>query len=169
MDIIKHYQFIATLQLRTPLAILERHGETHPGPPDALPRIASQQDGIWIPATKSWAELAGPNADPAVVRRLNQPTPISTDRLRERLKQMGMSAKQLSKVTAASIDSMASDIGPIPKDGGDYLPFLKAFRAIIESSETAEHKRSAIKALLSERRFREYAATHKRRLASWPL
>ena len=144
MDLIKHYQFIATLSLRTPLAILERHAETHPGPTEDLPRIASQQDGIWIPITKSWSELAGPKVSTTV-------------------------REQLRALAARTQETMASDVGPVPEDGGDYLPFLKAFRAIVESSDTADNKRTAIKALASKPRFRVYATVHNQRLASWPL
>jgi hypothetical protein len=140
---IKHYRFAATHQLRTPLAILNRHGETHPGPLQAVPKIASEQDGIWLPVLKSWAELAGPNVAPEVLKRL--------------------------QAVSTPPEMMASDVGPIPSDGGKYLPFLKAFRSIVESSATSDEKRSGLCLLASNSEFREYALIHAKKLESWPL
>jgi len=59
-DIIKGYRFIATLQLRTPLRVLEHHGKTHPGPEANLPKYGDLANGIWLPETESWAELGMP-------------------------------------------------------------------------------------------------------------
>jgi hypothetical protein len=47
--------------------------------------------------------------------------------------------------------SMASEIGPIPADGGDYLPFLIAVRAISEGKATVADKEVALRALAKER------------------
>jgi hypothetical protein len=57
-DVLAGLTFVATLQLRTPLAVLERHGEFHPGPPSAAPKYSSLADGFWSYKTKSWSELA---------------------------------------------------------------------------------------------------------------
>jgi hypothetical protein len=58
-DVLDGLTFVATLQLRTPLAVLQHHGEFHPGPPSAAPKYASLADGFWSYKTKSWAQLAG--------------------------------------------------------------------------------------------------------------
>jgi helix-hairpin-helix protein len=58
-DVLTGLEFIATLQIRTPLTILQHHGEFHPGPPSAAPRYSSIADGFWSYKTKSWSELAG--------------------------------------------------------------------------------------------------------------
>lgn len=58
-DVLDGVIFIATLQIRTPLSVLQHHGEFHPGPPSAVPKYGSLADGIWIYKTKSWSELAG--------------------------------------------------------------------------------------------------------------
>ena len=36
--------------------------------------------------------------------------------------------------------TMASEVGPIPTDGGDYLLFLKDFRRVVESNDSIESK-----------------------------
>ena len=43
--------------------------------------------------------------------------------------------------------TMASDIGPIPANGGQYLEFLKVFRNIVESIMSPEQKKNAILSL----------------------
>jgi hypothetical protein len=43
--------------------------------------------------------------------------------------------------------TMASDIGPIPASGGQYLEFLKAFRTIVESTMSPEQMKDAILSL----------------------
>lgn len=56
-DLIDGMQFFATMQLRTPLRVLRRHGEVHRGSA-ALPAIAQEQwEGIWIPRVKTLREL----------------------------------------------------------------------------------------------------------------
>lgn len=58
-DIISHWKFSATLQLRTPLRVLRRHGEKHYGP-DAPPHVATEMwMGVWVPVVKTWSELTG--------------------------------------------------------------------------------------------------------------
>lgn len=56
-DIISGMQFIATLQLRTPLQVLRHHGEIFDGPPSQTPHYGSQADGIWIFHTSSFREM----------------------------------------------------------------------------------------------------------------
>ena len=50
-DIVEGLQFHATCQLRTPLAVLKRHGEIYQG--DEPPTYGEARDGIWIPKVKS--------------------------------------------------------------------------------------------------------------------
>ncbi|MFA0066229.1 helix-hairpin-helix domain-containing protein [Vibrio breoganii] len=46
-DLIEGMQFHATCQLRTPLAVLERHGEVYLGEGEP-PKYGSPQDGVWV-------------------------------------------------------------------------------------------------------------------------
>jgi hypothetical protein len=46
-DIVDGLQFSATLQIRTPLSILQRHGEIFRGPPSEAPQYGTMADGIW--------------------------------------------------------------------------------------------------------------------------
>lgn len=56
-DIAKGWKFGATIQLRTPLRVLVRHGEIHDGLSDP-PAIAREQwEGYWLPLLKSFKEL----------------------------------------------------------------------------------------------------------------
>ncbi len=101
VDVIDGLEFAATLHLRTPLAVLEHHGEVFKGPPSEAPRYGSEAEGSWTYKTKSWAEL-------------------------------GFDLQELPK------SRHASDIGTIKPS--EYLPFLKAFRRIVEADVTHEEK-----------------------------
>ena len=51
-DVIKGMEFIATMQLRTPLRVLLRHGEIHTNIETEMPKIAmAMWEGIWVPKT----------------------------------------------------------------------------------------------------------------------
>jgi len=57
-DVISGYEFKATMQLRTPLRVLKRHGEIHSDINSEPPKIANEMwEGIWIPKTKTFREL----------------------------------------------------------------------------------------------------------------
>lgn len=57
-DIIDGLEFVATLQLRTPLEILRHHGEIFKENNQTPPNYAKEQwQGIWIPKTKSYKDL----------------------------------------------------------------------------------------------------------------
>jgi len=66
-DVTSGLEFRATLQIRTPLSVLEHHGETFRGPPSKAPVYCSEADGGWDLKLKSWAELA---RNESVKRRL---------------------------------------------------------------------------------------------------
>ncbi|SDT52196.1 hypothetical protein [Pseudomonas prosekii] len=51
-DVVTHFQFCATMQLRTPFRILERHGETYWDRTKRPPIITREAwQGIWVPGT----------------------------------------------------------------------------------------------------------------------
>jgi len=57
-DIITGLKFNATMQLRTPLRVLLRHGEIHATRTKPPPKIALEMwEGIWFPKTKAFKEL----------------------------------------------------------------------------------------------------------------
>jgi hypothetical protein len=57
-DIIKGLEFIATLQLRTPLRVLLRHGEIHTDINTEPPKIAMEMwEGWWHTKTKTFREI----------------------------------------------------------------------------------------------------------------
>lgn len=56
-DILDGVQFVATLHVTTPYAVLIHHGEAYAGPPSKAPQYGNQAQGIWIPKTKSWRSL----------------------------------------------------------------------------------------------------------------
>lgn len=108
-DIIEGWRYCATLQLRTPLAVLENHGKVVPASPEGPPTLTDEMwHGIWLP-------------------------------------ELGREFDFLS-----SGASMASDVGPIPADGGDYLPFLKAVRRISEGGGTAAEMEASLRALVRD-------------------
>lgn len=57
-DIIRGLKFNATMQLRTPLRVLLRHGEIHTDGTKPPPKIALERwEGIWFPKAKTFKEL----------------------------------------------------------------------------------------------------------------
>lgn len=57
-SMINGMEFCATLQLRTPLRVLLRHGEIHSDLNSEPPKIAMEMwEGIWVPKPKTWREL----------------------------------------------------------------------------------------------------------------
>lgn len=96
------------MQLRTPLRVLLRHGETFYNLPNEPPQIArAQWEGIWIAQARSFRELG---VD------LDEPLP----------------------------GQIASEIGPIPTDGGDYLKFLITVREILESANSIDDRLASL-------------------------
>src|SRR5438552_10878824 len=142
-DVIKGYEFCATLQLRTPLRVLQHHGEVQQWSENGLPKYAHfLWEGIWLPITYSWEELAGAHGNIAAARAADSFDHASAE--------------------------MASDIGPIQQDGGTYLGFLRAFRGIVEFSVSPDEKREAIEAL--SRHHPDYAkhiSIHRARSINW--
>jgi hypothetical protein len=95
-DLIAGWQLTVTMQLRTPLKWLQRHGEYHAGaegPTEQLP----PEHACWVPALKTWRSLG-----------------IDMDEIPD--------------------GTMASQVGQIPVDGGDFLPFLMEYRMIVEGA-----------------------------------
>ncbi len=103
------WEFVATMQLRTPLRVLRLHRQFSPGI-DPPPVVTQEMwEGIWVRRLKSWRELGldidgSPNAD----------------------------------------GTMASEIGQIPKDGGDFLRYLVALRSIVERESSIEERMEAL-------------------------
>lgn len=109
-DIITGWRFCATLQMRTPLAILQEHNRLVPATPAGPPQLTNEMwQGIWVPDLGSDWDFLSEGA------------------------------------------SMASEVGAIPRDGGDYLPFLIAVRKISEGEATVAGKEAALRALTKER------------------
>ncbi|WP_448228906.1 hypothetical protein [Pseudoxanthomonas mexicana] len=107
-DIIKGWQFCATLQLRTPLTVLQQHGRRVPRSPGGPPVVTTEMwQGIWTYDV----------------------------------------GDEFSMFDAVS---MASEVGSIPANGGDYLPFLIAFRTITEGGAPVTEKEAAMRALMKQ-------------------
>jgi hypothetical protein len=51
---------------------------------------------------------------------------------------------------------IASDIGPIPTDGGDYLPFLLEVRAVVEADGAPDDRAEKLLSLLKNPDFRKF-------------
>lgn len=108
-DILEGMRFSATLQVRTPLWILEHHGEVFRGPPSQAPDYGGMAHGIWVPQTRG----------------------ALSEFLREGA-------------------THASDAGPVVDT--EYLPFLKAFRTIVEGPGDELDKIERLHALPKESR-----------------
>ena len=58
VSIIAGVEFVATLQLRTPLRVLRHHGELYQENDGKQPQIAAHEwEGCWVPKNKTWREL----------------------------------------------------------------------------------------------------------------
>jgi hypothetical protein len=122
-EVIKGFRFHATMQLRTPLRILSRHGETHTSLYTPPPTIVQEQwEGIWLPITKSLEELVGG-------RGLSDGTGF--------LKRFDS--------TIARPSTVASDIGPVLSHL--YLSFLVAVREIVEADDSIKNRMTALRAM----------------------
>lgn len=116
-DVCSGFKFCATLQLRTPLRVLLRHGELYLKNDGRQPQIAREPwEGIWGMETKSYEEVAcGPDSTPEDVeffRRMD--------------------------CALADNRTVASAIGPVRPD--DYLPLLIAIRKIVELDEPIDSR-----------------------------
>lgn len=119
-DVIAGYQFFATMQLRTPLRVLRRHGEVHHGIDSEPPEIAKEMwEGCWVPKTRTFRELGLDIDEP-------------------------------------SFATMSSDVGMIPRDGGDYLKFLLSARGAAEGTGAIEDRRAAVARVLSDPAWRKW-------------
>jgi hypothetical protein len=92
-DILAGWLLSVTMQRRTPLVWLQRHGEFHEGS-DPPAEVVPMPHACWVPVTRSWRSLD-----------------IDLDEMPE---------------------TMASEVGQIPANGGDFLPFLIEYRMIVE-------------------------------------
>lgn len=104
------FRFIATMQMRTPLHVLEQHQRIercNEGHPPKL--IRGQSEGIWGPETASYRSLGLDIDEPP----------------------MG---------------EMASEIGPVPADGGDLLRFLILVKRIASCSTDLNEKAELMEA-----------------------
>jgi len=117
------FTFCATMQLRTPLAVLEHHNEIFTGKQGMPPIYGTSADGIWIPRVKTWREL-------------------------------GIDLGEMDTST------MASAIGQIPEDGGDYLPFLKDVRRAIEKDESIKNRIDALRLVMREKKYAKFVKRH---------
>lgn len=111
-DIITGLRFCATMQLRTPLRVLARHGEIHTDRTKPPPKIALEMwEGIWMPTTDLFKRLG---------------------------------------IDDGKHFTMASDVGSIPSDGGDYLKFLIEVRQVVEGTGSVEFRREALGRVLAK-------------------
>lgn len=136
-DIITGLKFSATMQLRTPLRVLLRHGEIHTDRTKPPPRIAMERwEGIWLPVTKSFEEIAcRPDStadDVEFFRRLDA----------------GLARSYI----------IASDVGPILEE--NYLPFLIAVRRIVETDDTIEHRIEKLREMPIEAGWQVFVSKH---------
>jgi hypothetical protein len=93
-DLIVGWKLSVTMQRRTALHWLRRHGEFHEGSAHPAEEVPIDR-ACWMPVLKSW-------------------------------RQLGIDLPEVPEST------MASEVGQIPVDGGDFLPFLLEYRMIVE-------------------------------------
>lgn len=54
------FEFVATLQLRTPLRVLRWHGKMHTDRDSPPPQVVEAEwEGVWVLKPKTWKELGG--------------------------------------------------------------------------------------------------------------
>ena len=122
-DLVEGMQFRASLQLRTPLIALEHDGEMQPVD-EELPKYGPPWAGTWIPKPKAETTPPAGDAPPAHGADGAPPTQGAED----------------ARPAQGAPLTRCAEIGYVPDDGGRYLPFLKAYRRIVEADETVERK-----------------------------
>lgn len=136
-DECRGFEFSATLQLRTPLRVLLRHGEFYPKNDGLQPKITKEPwEGIWLAALETFEEAVCGSHSTAdsieLFRRLD--------------------------VELAAGRTVASHIGPIrPRD---YLPFLIAIRNIVEQNDLIENRICKLRETLSVCDWQEFVDIH---------
>ena len=139
-DVVNGYRFHATMGLRTPLRVLEKHGRTvatydetddYRDDPDADPFFAY---GVWMPITKSWDELAKPGTlkPERDERRIDE-------LFRRNLAERGFTPDQIVKIKRGGI---WTEFGKHTEQeiSTKILPFLKKIRTIVESDVSISEK-----------------------------
>lgn len=121
-DVMSGYVFIATLQLRTPLRVLEMDGLVVPVTATRT-EPAELWHGIWVPKPKSWRS-------------------IGVD------------------IPEFDLGTRASDIGPVPADGGEYLQFLKRFRRLFEGTPELIRPEALAALLIVQPAYQKFEAAH---------
>ena len=117
-DVTAGWLYSATLQLRTPLAYLERHGEFSPGPkepPLIGPAENTLPDGSGFNPYGGWGRVIDPGILP--------PSKLANR------------ASELGPIRIGS------------KDEKELLSFLKAFRYVVETGETLDQMLSELEEL----------------------
>lgn len=123
-DILEGLQFCATMQQRTPLRVLIRHGEIFMDLPNDPPAIARAiWEGIWLPKPRSFHEMG-----------IDLPEPLD--------------------------GQMASSVGIIPADGGNYLKYLITIRKIVETANSIEDRIRDLIAEVTGPRWIEFTHHH---------
>lgn len=123
-DLIKGWRLSATLQVRTPLRVLARHGEfwdAKDGPPPKL----RPHEGGWLHVLRTYAELGIPIPEVVVEGK-----------------------------------TMASDIGQVPVDGGEYLRFLKCVRQVVEENASISARLDLLRRELARTEWRAIVDRH---------
>jgi len=130
-------QFYATLELRVPLEVLRHHGEMFQGPLEGAPRY-----GNWIDDKYS--------ADGIWLLKTKSWAQLATRNIE--------AAAALDRETSKS--PQHSDIGLILAE--KYLPFLLAFREIVEGESEVPEKVDRVKALAKTYRtiYKKVTANH---------
>lgn len=112
-DLVKGRIFCATMQLRTPLRILSRHGEKFGNSIEPPKIMKADWEGTWLAQIKTLSEILGVPGLPDF-----------------------------------ESSTMASSVGQIPTDGGEFLKFLKAVRIIVEKPLPIVDRLSALRSEL---------------------
>jgi hypothetical protein len=119
-DIANGWEFGATMELRTPMRVLTRHGEIHVALTEPPAIVREQWEGYWMPRMKAFKDI-------------------------------GIDLPDMNLA-----DTRASDIGPIPLDGGEYLKFLIKVRAIVEADSSVEDRRILLREELRRPEWKDF-------------
>lgn len=137
-DRCKGFEFCATLQLRTPLRVLLRHGELYLKNDGRQPQIAREGwEGIWFPVTQSLEETF-------------RESDCSADNIEF--------AKRFDAQLNAIPRTVSSDVGLVLAD--DYLPFLITVRRIVEAHDPIEQRIEKLHEMPIVADWQEYLAKH---------
>ena len=135
-------RFHATLELRTPLRVIRRHGEQYLSTDGMQPRIAQEPwEGVWVRVTKTWRELSGVDIPEFGLSEASDVGPLMSANylpfliaVREAVESDGTIAQRIETLEAMRVDDRWSEY--FAQHGGIANIVARFFPAFLDTLPT---------------------------------